>query len=116
VANCRTVRRLDELLESLPNDLNAAYERILLRIPSDERRCTKRMLEWMALSGRPMRIDELTHALAVNHPDLQGFAHEDLDVAPFESPLQSRDQSPSQHSRRPECSGVLFRDSRRSRT
>lgn len=63
------------------------YERILLRIKDDERMNTKRMLEWLAFSGRPLRIDELTHAIVVNHAELQGFNHEDLDIAPFESPL-----------------------------
>ena len=71
----------------MPSDLNAVYECILLRIPIPERQDTKRMLEWLAFSGRPLRIGELTHALAVNHTRLQGFAHEDLDVAPFKSPL-----------------------------
>ena len=87
VAGCRTTRRLNELLESLPSDLNAVYERILLRIPIEERQYTKRMLEWLAFGGRPLRIGELTHALAVDHANLQSFAQEDLDVAPFESPL-----------------------------
>lgn len=45
------------------------------------------MLEWLAFSGRPLRIDELTHAIAVDQTNLQGFCHEDLDIAPFESPL-----------------------------
>lgn len=45
------------------------------------------MLEWLAFSGRPLRIGELTHAIAVNHPALQGFSHLDLDIAPFDSPL-----------------------------
>lgn len=74
------------MLEKLPCNLNSVYERILLRIPKSERNSTKRMLEWLAFSGRPLRIGELTHAIAVNHQDLQGFSYVDLDIAPFDSP------------------------------
>jgi hypothetical protein len=50
---------VERTLERLPTDLHTTYQRLLATIPSDDRALVLRMLHLVALSARPVTLDEV---------------------------------------------------------
>src|SRR2546423_12664514 len=50
---------VERALERLPADLHTTYQRLLATIPSDDRALALRMLYFVALSARPVTLDEV---------------------------------------------------------
>lgn len=53
-------------LKSLPKSLSNAYEKMLMRIPTNSREWAKKTLCWVLYALRPLSTSELTTALAVD--------------------------------------------------
>lgn len=70
-------------LKNLPAGLEGMYERILWRLetslPPEELIYSKRVLAWIVASNRPMRVDTLREAIALEVANEQMVAGNDLD-------------------------------------
>ncbi|KAJ6190216.1 hypothetical protein N7519_000237 [Penicillium mononematosum] len=66
IGSAAGLSHLDELMSSLPSSLDAAYEDILSKIPKVHSNYAGRILRILCLSNRPLTVDELVHALAVD--------------------------------------------------
>ncbi|OMP88736.1 Vegetative incompatibility protein HET-E-1 [Diplodia seriata] len=89
VGKCRKKKDLQVLLSSLPRTLEDMYERILLSIPEDERRDAFRTLEWLAFSDQPVRMEDLSEALAVELDDQHGYDPDLKDLCIHRSPIMN---------------------------
>ena len=67
-------RNLRGILERLPKTLDETYERILKDINEDNREYARRLLHCLAVSIRPLRVEELAEILAFDFDD----AHEGI--------------------------------------
>ena len=63
---CVSPAQICQTLESLPATLHETYSKILMRIPRNHQRSVSRILQLVAFSMRPMRIDEVVESLAVD--------------------------------------------------
>jgi len=63
--NCLDYRQLQEALDSLPDTLDETYARILNAIPSRHKQMAIRILQFLAFSERPLRIEEVVEVIAV---------------------------------------------------
>ena len=50
---------------ALPHNLDETYEQILLKIDAEKREYAQRLFQWLTLSIRPLRVDELAEILAI---------------------------------------------------
>ncbi len=69
--NCLDYPELQEALASLPDTLDETYARILNAIPPGHKQKAIRILQFLAFSERPLRIEEAIEAIAVDpksHP------------------------------------------------
>ncbi|KLJ06283.1 hypothetical protein EMPG_09287 [Blastomyces silverae] len=64
--SCLDYDELTNALASLPDTLDATYARILNAIPDIQKPKAIRILQFLAFSERPLRIDELVDAIAVD--------------------------------------------------
>ncbi|KAF3763163.1 hypothetical protein M406DRAFT_108504 [Cryphonectria parasitica EP155] len=64
--DCLDQRAVRNALASLPKTLDETYARILAKIPDDHKPHTKRILQFLTYSARPLKIDEAVDALAVD--------------------------------------------------
>lgn len=62
---CYDYRTLQNALTSLPTTLDETYARILHSIPSEHEQKTIRILQLLAFSERPLRLEEAVDAIAV---------------------------------------------------
>ena len=62
---CITTNDLETALKTLPNTLDATYNRILLNIPEEQQEKFKLILQFLCFSERPMRLDELAEVVTV---------------------------------------------------
>ncbi|CAG8133654.1 unnamed protein product [Penicillium nalgiovense] len=76
-----SLSQLNELVSSLPSSLDAAYEVILSNIPEAQANDAGRILRILCISSRPLTVDELIHALAV---DLGQKSCLDIEGRPFD--------------------------------
>ncbi|KAH7016244.1 ankyrin repeat-containing domain protein [Microdochium trichocladiopsis] len=67
---CLAPKSVFRELNNLPPTLDATYARILQNIRPEHMDCAKRLLQFLAYSERPLRIEEAVDALAVD-PDCQ---------------------------------------------
>ncbi|KAI9838432.1 MAG: hypothetical protein M1837_002487 [Sclerophora amabilis] len=74
--SCLSSSALKKALKSLPKTLDETYDRILISIDEDYQRQAHIALQWLAFSGRPLSLDEVAEAVAVN-PEQTSFADED---------------------------------------
>ncbi|KAJ5936936.1 hypothetical protein N7466_003386 [Penicillium verhagenii] len=77
----RNRNQLDNCLRTLPRDLDETYERMLCSISDEYVDDVRRVLTLLCFSARPLTIDELIHAHAV---DLNEPAHLDRDGRSYE--------------------------------
>lgn len=66
----RNRNQLDECLRTLPRDLDGTYERILCTIPDEYVEDVRRVLTLLCFSARPLTVNELidAHAIDLNEP------------------------------------------------
>src|SRR3569833_2740138 len=64
--NCLHYRAVQKALRSLPTTLNRTYSRMLAELPESKLHDCKRLLQFLAYSERPLRIDEAVDVLAVD--------------------------------------------------
>ncbi|KAH6646797.1 hypothetical protein BKA67DRAFT_496362, partial [Truncatella angustata] len=64
--DCLERKSLFRALQSLPKTLDETYERILASIPSAHVQHTRRILQFLTYSERPLRLDEAVDAIAVD--------------------------------------------------
>lgn len=92
-----TPKAVRKTLESLPTELDTTYEDAIRRIESqneDDKKLAKQVLCWIIYAFRPLTIDELQHALAVE-PD---------------EPILDRDNIPDQELLTSVCAGLVIVD------
>ena len=68
-------------LDDPPKRLDETYNRILLGIPQERRECAQRLLHCLAVSVRPLRVEELAEILAINF-DAGSFPRFDINLRP----------------------------------
>ncbi|KAK8124989.1 ankyrin repeat-containing domain protein [Apiospora kogelbergensis] len=66
LTNCFDRPAIRRELANLPRTLDATYARILSRVQPEHMRYTTRLLQFLAYSERPLRLDEAVDALAVD--------------------------------------------------
>ncbi|KAJ1323553.1 ankyrin repeat domain-containing protein 50 [Microdochium nivale] len=64
--NCKDPKALDKALQSLPRTLDETYNRIVKGIAEDDRPYAIRILQFLAYSERPLRVEEAVDAIAVD--------------------------------------------------
>jgi len=64
--HCVDTIQIDEVLESLPKDLPATYERILTKLDQRSAARVRQVLASLAFSRRPLRVTEILDMLAVS--------------------------------------------------
>jgi ankyrin repeat protein len=65
IARLRNDKAIKAALESLPPGLTETYERILDGIVTEDRQLALRIIRWLVCSYRPMHIQELIEAIAI---------------------------------------------------
>jgi hypothetical protein len=63
---CLKPDALHRALKSLPKTLGNTYARILCDIDEEYSQDAFKILQWLAYSARPLRIEEVTEVIAVN--------------------------------------------------
>ncbi len=63
---CLKLPVLRQKLKSLPSTLNETYSRILLAIEDEYKQDAYKILQWLAFSARPLSLDEVIEALAID--------------------------------------------------
>ncbi|ETS84912.1 hypothetical protein PFICI_02937 [Pestalotiopsis fici W106-1] len=63
---CFERKALLKTLQNLPETLDETYERILANIPSAHMHYTRRILQFLTYSDRPLRLEEAVDAIAVD--------------------------------------------------
>lgn len=84
LAKCRNQLQLRKALVTLPSTLDDTYERILLRINSEDSEYAIRILNWLAFSALPLRLDELAEVVAIDVNADPAFNSEEVLVDPWE--------------------------------
>jgi ankyrin repeat protein len=69
LGKCFTRPQLNAGLSSLPKSLDDMYARMLARIPEEHEVHAVKILQWLTHSLRPLRIEEVAEALAVDVDD-----------------------------------------------
>ena len=64
---CKRPNDVRQSLKELPKTLDKTYDRILENIPEDDRRDVYSVIQMLAVSYRPLTIDEVAEALAVDY-------------------------------------------------
>ena len=71
-----TIDEIESALSSLPDGLNEVYERILIRLHNTLKSSRKtfccRLLKWITLAKRPLRLDEVGEALKLEYATASG--------------------------------------------
>lgn len=75
---------LQNFLTQLPADLGATYGRILNTIDSHQSEYVHSILQWLTLSNRPLRVEELTEALRTAVDGSPTFDTDQLLTYPFD--------------------------------
>ncbi|THZ76160.1 hypothetical protein D6C85_02431 [Aureobasidium pullulans] len=84
LANCISLRQLNNALLTLPMTLHETYDRILDRIPTMYLQDTIRLLQVLTWSERPLLIEEVVDLLAVDLDSPVGFDMENRLPNPHE--------------------------------
>jgi hypothetical protein len=63
---CITISAVERALTELPNTLDETYNRILNNIPEEYHKEARRVMQLLAISYRPLTIDEVAEAIAVD--------------------------------------------------
>ena len=82
--DCRDYQSVKDTLQSLPETLDDTYSRILRNLPKPHVRNAKRLLQFLAFSERPLRIEEAVDVLAVDSTAKPRFDEKDRMPEPEE--------------------------------
>ncbi|KFA72818.1 hypothetical protein S40288_09511, partial [Stachybotrys chartarum IBT 40288] len=82
--NCFDLPSLRRALHDLPQTLDETYSRIIRNIPSGYLNHTKRILQFLTFSERPLTVEELVDAIAVDFTDRPRFKTENRMPVPDE--------------------------------
>jgi hypothetical protein len=77
----RTWSQVHKQLKSLPTELSDLYGRMLLEIPSSDRKTSISILKWVCLAQRPLKLLELAEAVGLK-PITDGVCSEELEFIP----------------------------------
>lgn len=67
VKRCMTTVRIREALQNLPSDLDATYERILLKINKvEEGEVVRRALQWLIAALEPLQLSQIMEGLSID--------------------------------------------------
>lgn len=66
LGRCRNRAMLRKSLERLPSTLDQTYDHILCTIPKEDSEYAIRILRWLTFSARPLSLDEIAEALAID--------------------------------------------------
>ena len=64
--SCLTLPKLRKVLATLPRTLNDTYARILCGMDAEYRQYALHLLQWLAFSEQPLRLEELAEVLAID--------------------------------------------------
>lgn len=70
--SCQTTGDVEEILEGLPEGLDAVYERVLERLnslPDTQKKRAIQILRWALFTRRPLTVDQLVGVLAIREGD-----------------------------------------------
>lgn len=76
---------LRESLATLPQTLDLTYDRILSAISERDRRYATRILQWLAFSARPLSVEEVAEAAAIDPARSPAFDRNEV----LEDPLEA---------------------------
>ncbi|KAL1598065.1 hypothetical protein SLS59_007075 [Nothophoma quercina] len=82
---CRNRAMLRESLATLPQTLDLTYDRILLAISKQDRKYAMRILQWLAFSARPLSVEEVAEAAAIDLARSPAFDRDEV----LEDPLDA---------------------------
>jgi hypothetical protein len=71
-------------LATLPPTLDAKYERILCAIDESDSQYATRILQWLAFSRRPLKIEEVSELVAINPKGNPAFEPDEVLEDPWE--------------------------------
>lgn len=75
---CRNRAKLQESLGSLPSTLDKTYDLILCAISEEDSVYAIRALRWLAISARPLYLDELAEVVAINTDRESSFEDDEV--------------------------------------
>ncbi|KAJ5915638.1 hypothetical protein N7466_011571 [Penicillium verhagenii] len=76
-----SLRPAEESIQMIPDSVNAAYQRILSRVPSEQVDTVKKMLQIIVAARRPLSIEEMGMALGIAlYPQSKSQAEAGLDT------------------------------------
>jgi len=67
------LRYISSTLEELPETLDETYDRILQAIPRKMRIDAHRIFQWLTVSSRPLRVDEVAEVFAIKFDETSGI-------------------------------------------
>ncbi|KAH0545421.1 hypothetical protein FGG08_000562 [Glutinoglossum americanum] len=70
---CRHINGLREALKTLPKTLDATYDRILVSVGEEDYQAAIGILQWLACSNRPLLLEEVAEAIAIDFSDPPRF-------------------------------------------
>jgi ankyrin repeat protein len=85
LGKCRNRAMLRKALAALPPTLDKTYERILCAIVEEDAEYAVRALLWLAFSDRPLAVDEVAEAIAIDVARDPAFDREEV----LEDPLEA---------------------------
>ncbi|KAL6711261.1 hypothetical protein ACN47E_005792 [Coniothyrium glycines] len=87
LGRCRNRAMLHKSLASLPPTLDQTYERILIGIKKEDFRLAFRILQWVTFSSRPLSLEEIAHAAAIDADRESAFDRDEV----LEDPMEALD-------------------------
>ncbi|KAJ6103492.1 hypothetical protein N7486_005919 [Penicillium sp. IBT 16267x] len=85
----RSLRPTEYSITLIPPSVNAAYEKILYRVPADEMYTVKKMLEIIVAARRPLTIREMAMALGIaTYPEVRTTKEGGLDPTHLQRKLR----------------------------
>ncbi|KAL4798066.1 hypothetical protein BDV19DRAFT_386724 [Aspergillus venezuelensis] len=79
----------EESIQLLPSSVDAAYEKILIRVPPNSKKTVKKIFEFLIAAQRPLTVSEMEMALGVAlRPQCQTPSHAGLDELGFGGKLR----------------------------
>ncbi|KAG9524153.1 ankyrin repeat protein, partial [Aureobasidium melanogenum] len=87
LSTCLDKPAVRRMLQTLPNDLNETYDRILQNIPASRVPNAIKLLQFLTFSKRPLRLEEIIDAMATE-PDIEPPFDAENRVSPPETIIE----------------------------
>ncbi|KAH7411657.1 hypothetical protein DE146DRAFT_732098 [Phaeosphaeria sp. MPI-PUGE-AT-0046c] len=85
LGKCRTRARLRASLTALPPTLEKTYDRVLCNINEEDSLYSIRILRWLSFANRPLTVDEIAEAVAVDPDRDPALIEEEMIEDPMEA-------------------------------